>query len=45
LDTDWSYTLFFAFSAALAASFNHLLHRTRKQRGSGEQAVTFLRKQ
>jgi len=25
LDTDWSYTLFFAFSAALAASFNKLL--------------------
>lgn len=25
MDTDWSYTLFFAFSAALAASFNKLL--------------------
>jgi hypothetical protein len=28
LDTDWSYTLFFAFSAALAASFNMSFHLT-----------------
>jgi hypothetical protein len=39
LDTDWSYTLFFAFSAALAASFNHLLQGTRKKPRAPEQHV------
>jgi hypothetical protein len=32
LDTDWSYTLFFAFSAALAASFNKMFLRVTSRK-------------
>jgi hypothetical protein len=40
LDTDWSYTLFFAFSAALAASFNNQLH-LNPANGLGPVSSTF----
>jgi hypothetical protein len=38
LDTDWSYTLFFAFSAALAASFNKMFLLKPKKPGFSRTA-------